>query len=34
MEKKQDLDLMELQELTLKHKSSKRRKTLEEKTDD
>ena len=31
MEKNQDLDLLELQELVLKHKSSKRQKTLEEK---
>ena len=31
MEKKGDLDLLELQELALKHKESKRQKTLEEK---
>ena len=31
MEKNEDLDLLELQELALKHKTSKRQKTLEEK---
>ena len=31
MDKNEDLDLLELQELALKHKSSKRQKTLEEK---
>ena len=31
MEKNEDLDLMELQELALKHKTSKKQKTLEEK---
>ena len=31
MEKNEDLDLLELQELALKHKTSKRQKTLDEK---
>ena len=31
MDKNEDLDLLELQELALKHKTSKRQKTLEEK---
>ena len=31
MEKNEDLDLLELQELALKHKTSKKQKTLEEK---